>query len=50
MPPNGDMKQCETYFKDIFLKNGKSLKNIVLAGGFNINFLYFETNKNVQPF
>ena len=21
------MKQCETYFKDIFSKNGKNLKN-----------------------
>ena len=33
------MKQCETHFKDIFSKNGKNLKNIVLAGDFNINFL-----------
>ena len=24
-PPNGDMKQCETYFKDVFSKNGKNL-------------------------
>ena len=30
-PPNGDMKQCETYFKDVFSKNCKNLKNIVLA-------------------
>ena len=44
------MKQCETYFKDVFSKNGKNLKNIVLAGDFNINFLDFETNKNVQDF
>ena len=49
-PPNGDMKQCETHFKDVFSKNGKNLKNIVLAGDFNINFLDFETNKNVQDF
>ena len=49
-PPNGDMKQCETYFKDVFSKNGKNRKNIVLAGDFKINFLYFETNKNVQDF
>ena len=49
-PPNGDMKQCETYFKDVFSKNGKNLKNIVLAGDFNINFLDFETSKNVQDF
>ena len=27
-PPNGDMKQCETYFKDVFSKNGKNLKNV----------------------
>ena len=39
--PNGD-----TYFS----KNSKNLKNIVLAGDSNINFLDFETNKNVQDF
>ena len=44
------MKQCETHFKDLFSKYGKNLKNIVLAGDFNINFLDFETNKNVQDF
>ena len=44
------MKQCETHFKDLFLKNGKNLKNIVFAGDFNINFLDFGTNKNVQDF
>ena len=49
-PLNGDMKQCETHFKDLFSKNGKNLKNIVLAGDFNINFLDFETNKNLQDF
>ena len=48
--PNGDMKQSETYFKDVFSKNGKNRKNIVLAGDFNISFLDFETNKNVQDF
>ena len=36
------MKQCETHFKDIFSKNAKNEKRIVLAGGFNINFLDFE--------
>ena len=41
-PANGDMKQCETHFKDLFSKNGKNLKNIVIAGDFNINFLDFE--------
>ena len=49
-PRNGDMKQCETHFKDIFLKTGKNLKNILLAGDLNINFLDFGTNKNVQDF
>ena len=44
------MKQCETHFKDLFSKNGNNLKNIVLAGDFNINFLDCETNKNVQDF
>ena len=42
-PLNGDMKQRETHFKDIFSKNGISLKNIVLARDFNINLLDFET-------
>ena len=42
-PLNGDMKQRETHFKDIFSKNGKSLKNTVLARDFNINLLDFET-------
>ena len=46
-PPNGDIKLCETY---VFSKNGKNWKNIVLAGDFNINFLDFKTNKNVQDF
>ena len=40
----------KTHFKDAFSKNGKNLKNIVLARDFNINFLDFETNKNVQDF
>ena len=44
------MKQCETHFKDIFSKNGKNLKNIVLAGDFNITFLDFETNIKKQDF
>ena len=26
--PNSDMKQCETYFKNVFSKNSKNLKNI----------------------
>ena len=46
-PPNGDMKQCQTHFKDVF---SKKFENIVVAGDFNINVLDFETNKNVQDF
>ena len=49
-PPNGDMKQCQTHFKDVCSKNGKHLKNIVVAGDFSINFLDFEKSKNVQDF
>ena len=49
-PPKVDMKQGETCFKDEFSKNVKNLKNIVLASDFNINFLDFEINKNVQGF
>ena len=41
------MKQFETHFKDLFSKSDKNLKNIVLAGGFNISFLDFKTNKKV---
>ena len=41
------MKQCETHFKDIFSKNDKNLKNIALAGNFNINLKQI---KNVQVF
>ena len=50
--PNGDMKQCETHFKDLFSKNGKNLKNIVHAGDFNINFQTNKTkaNENVKDF
>ena len=44
------MKQCETHFKDVFSKNSKNLKNIVLAGDFNINFLDFETKKTCKTF
>ena len=47
-PINGDMKQCETHFNDVFSKDGKNLKNIVLAGDFNINFLDFETSKKIE--
>ena len=49
-PPNGNMKQCEIHFKDIFSINGKNMKNIVLAGDFDFKFLDFERNKYVQDF
>ena len=49
-PPDGNIKQFETHFKDLFLENDKNLKTIVFAGDFNINFLDFQTNKNVQDF
>ena len=39
------MKQCEAHFKDAFSKNPKNLTN---TWDFNISFLDFETNKNVQ--
>ena len=42
------MKQCDTHFKNLFSKNGKNLKNIVLSEDLNINFLDFETNKKVK--
>ena len=29
-PLNGDMKQCETHFKDGFSKSGKNLKKLYL--------------------
>ena len=44
------MKQCQTHFKDVFSKNGKNLKNILLAGDFKISILDFKTNKKVQDF
>ena len=39
-----ELEKCENHFKNIFSKNGKNRKNIVLARDFNINFLDFETN------
>ena len=44
------MKQYETHFKKIFSKNGKNLKNIILAGDFNIRFLDFEKLKTFKAF
>ena len=39
MSPIDDMKKCETHFKDILSKNGKYLRNIILAGDFKNNSL-----------
>ena len=44
---------CQKCIFNVFSKNGKNWKNIVLAGDFNIlsfSFLDLETNKNVQDF
>ena len=49
-PPDGDIDVCENYFKNIFFKDNVIRKNILLAGDFNINLLYFEENKKVQNF
>ena len=48
--PNGDMKQFETYFKDVFSKNGKNLKNIVLAGDFNIDHIITNSVTGLNDF
>ena len=34
--PNGDIEICEQVCKDLFSKNSKSMKNIILADDFNI--------------
>ena len=44
-PPNGDTKISEPFCKDLFSKNSKNLKNMVLAGDFIINALDYEQNK-----
>ena len=49
-PPNGDMKQCETHFEDIFTKNDKNLKNMILARDFNIKFLDLKQIKTCKTF
>ena len=49
-PPNGDTKISEQYCKDLFSKNSKNLKNMILAGDFNINVLDYEQSKKVQSF
>ena len=49
-PPNGDTKISKQFCKDLFSKNSKNLKNMILAGDFNINALDYEQNKKVQSF
>ena len=49
-PLNGDTKISEQFCKDLFSKNSKNLKNMILAGDFNINALDYEQNKKEQSF
>ena len=49
-PPNGDTKISEQFCKDLFSKNSKNLKNMIIAGDFNINALDYEQNIKVQSF
>ena len=48
--PNGDLKISEQFCKDLFYKKSENLKNMILAGDFNINALDYEQNKKVQSF
>ena len=50
MPPNGDPKISEQFRKDLFSKISKNLKNMILAGYFNINALDYDQNKKAQSF
>ena len=45
--PNDDHKELQNYFKGSLSKREISLKDIILAGGFNINLLDFDANKKV---
>ena len=49
-PPNGGIKTCENYFKNLFPNNDTVNKHIILAGDFNLNVLHFENNKKIQNF
>ena len=46
----GDHKELECYFESSLSKRKISNKNIILAGGLNINLLNFDGNKKVQNF
>ena len=49
-PPNGVTKISDQFCKNLFSKNSKNLKNMILAGDININALDYEQNKKVQSF
>ena len=43
--PNGDKKSSEQFCNDLFSKNSKNLKNMILACDFNINTFVYKQNK-----
>ena len=49
-PPNEDTKIREQFCKDLFSKNSKNLKNIILAGDFNINALGMRKAKKYKGY
>ena len=49
-PPDGDLAVCEKLFQSILSNDSVRNKCVILAGGFNINELDFESNKKVQNF
>ena len=49
-PPDGDLAVCEKLFQSILSIDSIRNKSVILAGGFNINKLDFESNKKVQNF
>ena len=49
-PLNGGSKISEQFWKDLFSKYNKSLKNMILACDFNITILDYKQNKKVQGF
>ena len=49
-PPNGDTKILKQFCKYLFSKDSKNLKNMILAGDFNISALDNKQNKKVQNF
>ena len=49
-PPDGDLEACANYFRSIISSNSIRNKCMILAGGFNVNVLDFEQNKEIQNF